>query len=44
MAMIGQMREGVAHVGQLGNAAIEFGDMLERDPFYFGACTRAVMP
>ncbi|MGF6879078.1 hypothetical protein OKW35_008557 [Paraburkholderia sp. MM5477-R1] len=44
MAMIGQMRESVAHVRQFGDAAIEFGDMFERDPLYFGTCTRAVVP
>jgi hypothetical protein len=42
--MIGQMREGVAHVGQFGNASIEFSDVFERDPLYFSACTRAVVP
>ncbi len=44
VTMVGQMCEGVAHVGQLSDAAIEFGDMFQGDSLYFGACTRAVMP
>ena len=44
LAMVGEMREGVAHIGQFGNPAVKFRDVFQRDLFHLGTRARAIVP
>src|SRR5690348_97100 len=44
IAMLGKMRQNVAHFLELGNTPVQLGDVLKRDCLHFGAGTGAIVP